>query len=106
MDRHEEGFSMPRQLRAHAAAFARRMTPFLRRLADLAAAFILAALMQACARTPTSPFVGADPSDPSVRTPAAGYRSTIAPYASRRPVEPAPWREQNERLAPPAKPAE
>jgi hypothetical protein len=40
------------------------------------------------------------PADPHARAPAVGYRSTTAPYVSRRPVAPAPWREQNERVAP------
>jgi hypothetical protein len=64
------------------------------------AALLVAALAAACA-APPSPFAGPDPSDPGARTRAVSYRSTIAPYASRRPVEPKPWEEQNERVAPP-----
>ena len=97
---------MPWQSRANPAAFARRMAPYLRRLGSPAAVSLLAALAQGCAATPTSPFAGPDPSDPSVRTPAVSARATTAPYASRRPVEPGPWREQNERVTPPAKTAE
>jgi hypothetical protein len=59
-----------------------------------------------CSAPPASPVVGRDPSNPSSRTPAVGYRSTTAPYSSQRPVEPGPWREQNERAMPPAKPAQ
>ena len=29
-----------------------------------------------------------------------GYRSTVAPYTTLRPVAPSPWKEQNERAAP------
>lgn len=44
--------------------------------------------------------IGADPSDPSARVAAVGYRSTVAPYTSLRPTTPTKWREQNERAAP------
>lgn len=47
---------------------------------------------------------GPDPADPKVRVPAATYRPLIAPYAAQRPVEPLPWREQNQGVAPAAKP--
>jgi hypothetical protein len=60
----------------------------------------LALLTSACASAPPQPLLGPDPSDLGSSTPPARYRSTIAPYQSRRPVEPAPWREQNERVAP------
>jgi hypothetical protein len=43
---------------------------------------------------------GSDPSDPAARAPAAPYRSVTSGYQSRRPVEPAPWRERNDRVAP------
>ncbi|HXF87509.1 MAG TPA: hypothetical protein VNK48_04030 [Xanthobacteraceae bacterium] len=67
----------------------------------LRAAGILAfgLLATACAAT-TRPIAGADPSDPTVRVPALTYRPVVGGYVSRRPVEPASWREQNERLAP------
>jgi len=48
----------------------------------------------------TVPLVGADPADPGAKVAGVGYRSTIAPYSSRRPTAPAPWREQNDRVAP------
>ncbi len=48
----------------------------------------------------TVPLVGADPADPGAKVASVGYRSTIAPYSSLRPAAPAPWREQNERVAP------
>lgn len=62
--------------------------------------FILAALNAGCANVPPRPAVGTDPADPAARVPAVRYRSTIGPYASQRPVDPAPWGEQNERVAP------
>jgi hypothetical protein len=67
-------------------------------LSTLAAGCLL--LATACAAPPPAPWAGADPADPSVRVKPVGYRSTVAPYTPQRPVEPAPWREQNERVAP------
>jgi hypothetical protein len=60
----------------------------------------LALSLAGCTDAPTAPVAGADPSDPGARAPPVGYRSTIAPYKSQRPVEPAPWGEQNQRVAP------
>ena len=54
----------------------------------------------ACLSAPEKPFAGPDPSDPQVRVPAATYRPVLGGYTSQRPVGPAPWREQNERVAP------
>ena len=49
---------------------------------------------------PSSPLVGPDPSDPAAYAPPVRHRSALAGYESQRPVEPLPWREQNERVAP------
>ena len=68
--------------------------------AKAALLFVLAALNAGCAGVPPRPSIGADPADPAARVPAVRYRSTIGPYTSQRPVEPAPWGEQNERVAP------
>ncbi|MGM4922816.1 hypothetical protein AB8A31_07905 [Tardiphaga sp. 804_B3_N1_9] len=48
----------------------------------------------------TAPLVGADPADPGIKVAGVGYRSTVAPYSSLRPVAPSSWREQNDRVAP------
>ena len=66
-------------------------------------AIALAAATMGCRTTPPMPLAGPDPSVASVRTPAVAYRSTIEPYASERPVAPAPWRERNEQVAPKAR---
>jgi hypothetical protein len=66
----------------------------------LAAVPLLALLLAGCADAPRLPVAGPDPSDPGARAPRVGYRSTIGSYKSQRPVEPAPWGEQNERVAP------
>lgn len=41
-----------------------------------------------------------DVADPTARVPATGYRSAFRGYESQRPVEPLPWRERNENVAP------
>jgi hypothetical protein len=65
----------------------------------------VAAWLSACSGAPPpAPLAGADPADPSARVPAAAYRSTLGDYRSQRPVEPKPWTEQNERVAPAEKP--
>lgn len=74
----------------------------IRRVAPLAAAAISIALA-ACSQVPR-PLVGLDPSDPRSPVRMTAYRSVIGPYQSQRPVEPAPWREQNEQIAPAPKP--
>jgi hypothetical protein len=64
----------------------------------------LAAPAAGCVGAPTSPFAGANPADPAAPVKRTGYRSTIEPYTRQRPVEPAPWREQNERVVPQSQP--
>jgi len=68
----------------------------------LAAAAITMAFA-GCAQTPPR-LAGPDPSDPLAPARPAAYRSVIGPYASRRPVEPSSWRDQNDRIAPAPKP--
>ena len=92
--------------RARRAAKARQRSPLWRRFATLwrrfatLAGLMLAAFACACTAPPPSPSAGADPSDPSARTRPVGYRSTVAPYDTQRPVEPKPWEQQNERVGP------
>jgi hypothetical protein len=93
---------MSEHLRAQSAAFVRPRSlsgETIRLLTTL----VLAASAAGCWTSPPTPVAGPDPSDPGSHTPAVGYRSTLEPYQSRRPVEPLPWREQNERVAPPPK---
>ena len=63
-----------------------------------------ALLTAACSGPPPAPFVGPDPADRTVRVPPVAYRPAIGPYRSERPVEPRPWDQQNERVAPAPKP--
>jgi hypothetical protein len=87
-----------------AAGFDRQRTPLLQSIAVLATAISIILLGQSCSPPPPSPFTGSDPSDPRTPVRATVYRSTVGPYTSQRPVEPVPWREQNERVTPPPKP--
>ena len=63
-------------------------------------ALLLCLLCSACFSTPERPIAGPDPSDPNVRAPSTAYRPVLGGYVRQRPVEPAPWREQNDRVAP------
>jgi hypothetical protein len=68
----------------------------------LIAAALAALIVSGCAAAPPpSVLAAADPGSP---VPAARYSSVTAPYTRQRPVEPLPWRERNERVAPQAGP--
>ena len=70
------------------------------RIVPVACALLLCLLTAACLSAPERPVAGPDPSDPKARAPATAYRPVLGGYVSQRPVEPAPWREQNDRVAP------
>jgi hypothetical protein len=74
--------------------------PFQIRLGAIAAVSALALLLAGCGDRPPLPVAGPDPADPGTRTPPVGYRSTVGSYRSQRPVDPAPWGEQNQQVAP------
>jgi len=63
----------------------------------------LAVLLAACSQAPQR-LAGGDPSDPHAPVPRVTYRSAIGSYASQRPAEPLPWRDQNDRIAPTTRP--
>lgn len=54
----------------------------------------------ACTPSPERLAAAVVVADPAARVPATSYRSVLSGYVSQRPVEPASWREQNERVAP------
>jgi hypothetical protein len=54
----------------------------------------------ACTPSPERLAAGVTAADPAAPVPASAYRSVLSGYVSQRPAEPAPWREQNERVAP------
>ncbi|MFZ2157139.1 MAG: hypothetical protein WAV72_13605 [Bradyrhizobium sp.] len=69
------------------------------RFRNWAALAVTASLLAGCMPRPI-PLAGADPADAGAKVAGVGYRSTIAPYTSLRPIAPSPWREQNDRAAP------
>ena len=92
---------MSAHIRAFNAAGERAgASPFQPRFDVLAVVAGPVLLLAGCTDAPQSPVAGRDPSDPGARAPRVDYRSTIGPYKSRRPVDPAPWTEQNERVTP------
>ena len=63
----------------------------------------LAALLLAGCASQKQLWAGADPSDPRSPSPPVAYRSPTAGYVSQRPVNPGPWRQQNEQVTPPSR---
>jgi hypothetical protein len=63
-------------------------------------AIALVVLLAGCSSSPAPQSAALDPADPAAPAAATAYRSTTGAYTSRRPVEPGPWRQQNERVAP------
>jgi len=66
----------------------------------LSTALIPMVMLAACRDAPAPPLAGPHPADPAAPTAGVRYRSTTGGYTSQRPVEPAPWGEQNQRVAP------
>ena len=90
---------------ATSAVFKRRYTKLFQRSCRAVLLFGALTAVAGCA-APSPPLAGPDPSDPSVRVSPAGYRSTLAPYRSQRPVEPGDWKDINERITPQPKPGQ
>lgn len=65
-----------------------------------AAALLAVLLLAACTASPAVTLAQGDPADPAAAARPAAYRPVTAGYQSQRPVEPRPWREQNDRVAP------
>jgi hypothetical protein len=59
----------------------------------------IAAILSACSAPPVI-MSGTDPSDPAAPVPSIEYVPVTAGTNEYRPVEPKPWVEQNERVAP------
>jgi len=54
----------------------------------------------ACTPSPERLAARVTAADAAAPVPASAYRPVLSGYVSQRPVEPASWREQNERVAP------
>lgn len=72
------------------------------RLASLLS--LLAFAAHGCGGAPTAPIAGADPVDPQAHVAGATYRPALGSYIAQRPVEPGPWREQDEHVRPAPQP--
>lgn len=60
----------------------------------------LCLLAAACSTPPDRFAADLSPANPDAPAPALSYRAVLGGYVSQRPVAPAPWREQNDRVAP------
>jgi hypothetical protein len=90
------------QIARRVAVVGWRPQPWLKtRIGPLILLLCTALFAQGC-RTdpPLSPYVGPDPSDSRAPVARSTYQSTLGSYSSQRPVEPMPWREQNQGVAP------
>lgn len=83
-----------------AARHTRRITDFHAIVLRTVMVVAAAAFMFGCSSDLPRQVADRDPSDPRVRVPAAAYRPTVGSYESLRPVEPAPWVQQNQQVAP------
>ncbi|RAI34337.1 hypothetical protein [Rhodoplanes serenus] len=59
----------------------------------------LSAILSACS-VPPPMAVGLDPADPDVPVAPTRYRSVTAGTVDYRPIDPKPWAEQNQQVAP------
>lgn len=85
-------------LQTRSAGAGRQNSWSFRKLGIALATLALALMVSACVRAPPAVLAGPDPADPQARVRPVTYRSTVAGYMSRRPVEPRPWTEQNQRV--------
>lgn len=64
------------------------------------AVVLLGLLIAACAAAPAKQVAVNDPASAEVPVPPVRHRSSLGSYISQRPVDPVPWTEQNQRIAP------
>lgn len=67
------------------------------------AALVVTLMVAGCSAVPPLPRAAAA-ADADIAVPATRYSSVTAPYTRQRPVEPLPWLDQNQRVAPSAQP--
>jgi hypothetical protein len=88
-----------------AARGPRGTASILRRLGPPWAACVLALVTAACsASLPSAPLGAVHPADAQAPAPRAAYRPVIGTYRAARPVDPKPWAEQNQNVAPAERP--
>jgi hypothetical protein len=93
------------QIAMRVAAVGRRPRISLKKpIGSLILLLTLALLAQGCRGEAPSLQAGPDPSHPRASVARSTYRSTLGPYTSQRPVDPAPWRGRNDDVAPASKP--
>jgi hypothetical protein len=80
-------------------AAATRRTRRCRRARQAVVAFAAIVILAGCTPLPRVAAQG-EPSDPGAPAKPVAYRSTLGPYQSGRPVDPAPWGAQNQRVTP------
>jgi hypothetical protein len=71
-----------------------------RERARLAVVAVTAGLALAGCAAPAQIIAQRDPADLNAPVKPVTYRSTLGPYQSARPVDPAPWGAQNQRVTP------
>jgi hypothetical protein len=67
-------------------------------------AALFALLTAACAASTAGPVAGLDAADAEAPVPLVRTTNALGTYVSQRPANPAPWRQQNQNVAPRAKP--
>jgi hypothetical protein len=67
-------------------------------------AALFALLTAACAVSTAGPVTGLNAADPDAPVPPVRTASALGTYVSQRPVDPKPWRQQNQNVAPKAQP--
>jgi hypothetical protein len=96
---------MPAHVRHAPAPMGRRIAHgSIRSSVALYGAVLLAVLVSGCAGAPPAPVAGAHPADPAAPARSAAYQPVTGSYVRQRPRDPAPWRENNERVTPQEKP--
>ena len=76
-----------------------------RRISAPALVWVMAVATSACsAPVPLPPLGAVHPADAEAPAPRASYRSVIGAYRGARPVDPKPWAERNQDVAPVKKP--
>jgi hypothetical protein len=92
-------------IRMRSAAIGTRGTAFIARRISLPTLVCVVALAtSACSAPPPAPLGAVSAADADAPAPRSAYRSVIGAYRGARPVDPKPWTERNQNVAPAEKP--